>query len=55
MHTILIVHVLIICDLHQQFRVKLGSHWSEDEGFVQGEDLTADAELAAAESDEEMA
>lgn len=37
----------------QTFRVKLGSHWSEDDGFVEGDDLTADASLHAKHADDE--
>jgi hypothetical protein len=37
----------------QTFRVKLGSHWSEDDGFVEGDDLTADASLPAKHADDE--
>lgn len=36
----------------QTFRVKLGSHWSEKDGFVEGADLSADA--VDADEDAEM-
>ena len=39
----------------QTFKVKLGSHWSEDGGFVEGDDLSADAALKVRADDEDMA
>jgi mRNA turnover protein 4 len=37
----------------QTFRVKLGSHWSEKDGFVEGDDLSAEAEVEDEDAMEE--
>lgn len=37
----------------QTFKVKLGSHWSEDGGFVEGDDLSLDAALKVRKDDDE--
>ncbi|KAJ9118069.1 hypothetical protein QFC24_006341 [Naganishia onofrii] len=36
--------LLLLGHMLATFRVKLGSHWSEKEGFVEGDDLSPDAE-----------
>ena len=47
--------LLMLGYMQATFKVKLGSHWSEEGGFVEGDDLSADAQLRVPADDEDMA
>lgn len=40
--------------LAQKFKIELGSHWSEEKGFTQGADLSADGDDVGSEKGEDV-